>query len=170
MEINKAIEKMMYKFKRLFRNRKYDVYCPYCTSCGETGCCSPTSCVNHKKGFYCQINQDALKVSYWTLNEFWNNYFEEQSKKEDYNKLIVWTRRQLLKEVEDALSEIYTKNYGEQREYRMSLPKRQSFLEKVTITEKAKKWFNDYFLHIVVVLIFIGFISVLISALITKYK
>ena len=129
--LKNAVMRCFSKFKRLFRNRKYDVYCPYCSSCGETGCCSPTSCINHKKGFYCQTNQDALKVSYWTLNEFWNNYFKEQSKKEDYNKLIVWTRRQLLKEVEDALSEIYTKNYGEQREYRMSLPERQSFLEKV---------------------------------------
>ena len=129
--IKTAVMRCFSKFKRLFRNRKYDVYCPYCSSCGETGCCSPTSCINHKKGFYCQTNQDALKVSYWTLNEFWNNYFKEQSKKEDYNLPHLWTKKQILKEVEDALSEIYTKNYGEQREYRMSLPERQSFFEKV---------------------------------------
>ena len=119
------------KFKRIFKNRKYDVYCPHCSSCGETGCCSPTSCINHPKGYYCETNQDALKVSYWTLIEFWNNYFKEQSKKEDYNLPHLWTKKQILKEVEEALSEIYTKNYGEQREYRMSLPERQSFFEKV---------------------------------------
>ena len=41
--IKTAVMRCFSKFKRLFRNRKYDVYCPYCSSCGETGCCSPTT-------------------------------------------------------------------------------------------------------------------------------
>ena len=135
--IKTAVMRCFSKFKRLFRDRKYDVYCPYCSSCGETGCCSPTSCINHRKGFYCETNQDALKVSYWTLKEFWNNYFEEQSKKEDYNLPHLYTKKQILKEVEDALSEIYSKNYGEQREYTMSLP------EKLTLKEKIYGWFKN---------------------------
>ena len=49
-------------------------------------------------------------------------------------------KKQILKEVEDALSEIYTKNYGEQREYRMSLPERQSFFEKVKIHKAFQLW------------------------------
>jgi hypothetical protein len=149
MEINKAIEKMMYKFKRLFRNRRYDVYCPYCTSCGETGCCSPTICINHPKGFYCERNMGDLRVSYYTLDKFWQWIYNNKESNE---------------EVLNKLNEIYDKENDELEEYFKTLP------EKLTITEKAQKWFNDYFLHIVVVLIFIGFISVLISALITKYK
>lgn len=123
-----AVMRCLYFLKILNR---YSPYCPHCSSCGETGCCSPTVCINHPKGHYCETNQDALKVSYWTLNEFWNNYFKEQSKKEDYNLPHLWTKKQILKEVEEALGEIYSKNYGEQREYRMSLPERQSFSEKI---------------------------------------
>ena len=96
-----AVMRCFYKFKRLFRNRKYDVYCPYCSSCGETGCCSPTSCINHKRGLYCQTNQDALKVSYWTLNEFWNGLDEKK-----------------YPEIEEQISEIHTKHYSEQYEIR----------------------------------------------------
>lgn len=99
--IKTAVMRCFSKFKRLFRDRKYDVCCPYCSSCGETGCCSPTSCINHKKGFYCQTNQDALKVSYWTLNEFWNGLDEKK-----------------YPEIEKQISEIHTKNYSEQYEIR----------------------------------------------------
>ena len=101
-----AVMRCFSKFKRLFRNRKYDVYCPYCSSCGETGCCSPTSCINHKKGFYCQTNQDALKVSYWTLNEFWNGLDEKK-----------------YPEIEKQISEIHTKHYSEQYEIRNNIKK-----------------------------------------------
>jgi len=75
-------------------------YCPHCTSCGETGCCSPTICLNHPEGYYCETNQDALKVSYFTLNEFWNQL--------DENKFP---------EVEKLLEEIYDKNYEEIRSF-----------------------------------------------------
>ena len=80
---------------------RYSPYCPHCSSCGETGCCSPTSCINHKKGFYCQTNQDALKVSYWTLNEFWNELDEKK-----------------YPEIEEQISKIHTKHYSEQYEIR----------------------------------------------------
>lgn len=99
-------------------SNRYSPYCPYCSGCGETGCCAPTSCINHPKGHYCETNNDALKVSYWTLNEFWNQLDEKK-----------------YPEVENLLSDIYSKNYGEQREYRMSLP------EKLTLKEKIKKWY-----------------------------
>ena len=101
-----AVMRCFSKIKYLFRNRKYDVYCPYCSSCGETGCCSPTSCINHKKGFYCQTNQDALKVSYWTLNEFWNGLDEKK-----------------YPEIEEQISEIHTKHYSEQYEIRNNIKK-----------------------------------------------
>ena len=137
---NNSLKKIIYKIKRLFRDRRYDIYCPYCTSCGETGCCSPTSCLNHPKGFYCETNQDALKVSYWTLNEFWNNYFEEQSKKENYNLPRLCTKKQILKEVEEALSKIHHKHYDEQYEYRMSTPKKLTLIEKIkNLLEKQFK-------------------------------
>lgn len=131
--------KLIHKLKHFFRNKKYDAYCPYCESCGETGCCSPTSCLNHPKGFYCETNQDALKVSYWTLNEFRNNYFKEQSKKEDYNLPHLWTKKQILKEVENSLSDIYSKNYREQREYRISTYKKITFIEKIKNIFKKEK-------------------------------
>lgn len=100
---------MFSKIKYFFRNKKYDVYCPYCSSCGETGCCSPTSCINHKKGFYCQTNQDALKVSYWTLKEFWNELDEKK-----------------YPEIEQEISEIHTKHYNEQYQIKNELQKRNS--------------------------------------------
>lgn len=108
------MKKYYNKFLRWVENKRYGVYCPHCSSCGETGCCAPTACINHPKGYYCETNQDALKVSYWTLNEFWEQLEDG--------------------EVEDKLSEIHSKNYGEQREYRMSEP------EKLTRLEKIKKW------------------------------
>lgn len=96
--------------------KRYSPYCPYCTSCGETGCCKPTICINHPKGHYCQTNQDELKISFWTLNEFWNTYFEEEAKKENYTH--TFTKETILKEVEAKLDEIYEKHYDEQWEYR----------------------------------------------------
>lgn len=114
--------KIIHKIKHFFRKRDYDVYCPHCSSCGETGCCSPTGCINHKKGFYCQTNQDALKVSYWTLNEFWGQLDVEK-----------------YPEVEELLDHIYEQNYSERREYRMSLPK------KLTLKEKIKRWITNTF-------------------------
>ena len=81
--------------------KRYSPYCPYCTSCGETGCCSPTGCVNHPKGHYCETNQDALKVSYWTLKELWKEFDNKKYPK-----------------VEKLIESIYSKNYEEQYEYR----------------------------------------------------
>jgi len=144
-----AVMRCFYKFKRLFRNRKHDVYCPYCSSCGETGCCSPTICINHPKGFYCERNMGELRVSHYTLNNFWNWIAENKEKN---------------KEVYDKLNEIYRKEDDELDEYFKTLP------EKLTLSERVEKWFNTYFIHIIVALIIIGFVSVSISALYAKFK
>lgn len=89
--LKNAVMRCFSKFKRLFRNRKYDVYCPYCTSCGEIGCCSPTICINHKWGKYCEYNQYHLKVSYWSLKDislwFLENEKEMISKEKVYLKI-----------------------------------------------------------------------------------
>jgi len=86
-----AVMRCFYKIKYFFRNRKYDVYCPYCSSCGESGCCSPTSCINHKKGMYCYSNQGKLKVAYWSINDLslWllNSENETITKGEVYQKI-----------------------------------------------------------------------------------
>jgi hypothetical protein len=109
------------RFKRFFRNRKYDVYCPYCTSCGETGCCSPTICINHPKGFYCERNMGDLRVSYYTLDKFWQWIYNNK----DSNK-----------EVLDKLNEIYDKENDDLEEYFKTLP------EKLTLKEKLTKWIS----------------------------
>jgi hypothetical protein len=89
------------KIKYFFRNRKYDVYCPYCSSCGETGCCPPTMCTNHQKGKYCGYNQDMLKVSYWTLEDIKKWLYNEKEKvsKEDVYLKIREFNEQNLKEL-----------------------------------------------------------------------
>ena len=110
--------KLIYKIKYLFRNRRYDVYCPYCSSCGETGCCKPTICINHPKGLYCERNMGELRVYYYSLNNFWNWLYENKESN---------------KEVLDKLSEIYDKEDDELEEYFKTLP------EKLTLFEKIKK-------------------------------
>ena len=86
-----AVMRCFSEIKYFFRNRKYDVYCSYCQSCGETGCCPPTICTNHKKGKYCEYNQYHLKVSYWSLKDIslWllENEKETISKEEVYLKV-----------------------------------------------------------------------------------
>jgi hypothetical protein len=113
------LRKLYHKILYVFRDRKYDVYCPYCSSCGVTGCCSPTICINHPKGFYCQTNMGELRVSYYTLDKFWSWMYEDKVKN---------------KETLDKLDEIYDKEEDELHEYFKSLP------EKLTLKEKIKKW------------------------------
>ena len=114
-----AVMRFFYKSKRVFRNRKYDVYCPYCSSCGETGCCSPAICINHPKGFYCERNMGDLRVSYYTLDKFWQ---------------WVYNNKEENKKVLEKLNEIYDKENDELDEYFKTLP------EKLTLKEKIKKW------------------------------
>jgi len=90
-----------------------------------------------------------LRVSHYTLNNFWNWIAENKEKN---------------KEVYDKLNEIYRKEDDELDEYLKILP------EKLTMTEKIEKWLNAYFIHIIVALIFIGFISISISALYVRFK
>jgi hypothetical protein len=55
---------------------RYNPYCKYCSSCGETGCCSASICINHKRGKYCQINQAELKQYYVILKQLWDWAYE----------------------------------------------------------------------------------------------
>lgn len=112
------IKFLIYRLKYIFRNRRYDVYCPYCSSCGETGCCSPTICKNHPKGFYCERNMGDMRASYYTLDNFYK---------------WIYNNRENHKEVYDKLNEIYDKELDELDEYFKTLS------EKLTLKEKIFK-------------------------------
>jgi hypothetical protein len=108
------------KIKYFFRDRRLDIYCPHCSSCGETGCCKPTICINHPKGLYCESNLRELKTEYHVLQRF---------------RVWVYDNRHKFKETYNMLSQIEDEEYYELQEYYNSLPK------KLTITEKIKeKW------------------------------
>lgn len=77
------------------KNKSYP-YCEYCDSCGVDDCCSPTKCLNNDKGIYCKYSQETLKISYWTLREFWNNLDNEK-----------------YPEIDKILNDIYQKNKEE---------------------------------------------------------
>lgn len=111
--------KLITKIKRIFRNKKYEVYCPYCNSCGDTGCCFPTICINHPKGRYCERNMGDLRVAYYTLDKFWQ---------------WVYNNKESNKEVIDKLNNIYDRENYKLEEYFKTLPK------KLTFVEKIKKW------------------------------
>lgn len=91
-----AVMRCFSEIKYFFRNRKYDVYCTYCSSCGETGCCSPTICTNHKKGKYCEYNQYHLKVSYWSLKDI--SLWLLENEKETISKEDVYLKIRQIKE------------------------------------------------------------------------
>ena len=126
MTFKLKIQYLLHKVKHIFRNRKYDVYCPYCSSCGETGCCKPTICVNHPKGFYCERNTGEVRASFYTLNEFYEWLYYNK----DNSELT-------LLDVYNKLNEIEDKNDDELEEYLKNLP------EKLTFIEKIKKWINN---------------------------
>lgn len=86
-------------FKRLFKKKNNSPYCPHCNSCGETGCCSPTICTNHPDGYYCETNRRELRISYYTLNEFWSSVVD--------------------KDIEKKLSEIYDK-YEDEEQFKIN--------------------------------------------------
>lgn len=110
----------------IFRNRSYDVYCPHCTSCGETGCCKPTICINHPKGFYCERNMGEMRTTYYIFNEFYNWL----SKNKDSDT----TATRILEE----LNSIYDKNMDELDDYLYRpLPEPTSFWSK--LMSKFKK-------------------------------
>ncbi len=102
----------------VFSKKSYNPYCPYCSSCGETGCCSPTVCINHPKGHYCQTNRDEVDIYYYTLKEFWNQLEDPM--------------------IEKKLEEIYYKHLEEFAEYR----KKQKTENKKTFYQKILSFFN----------------------------
>lgn len=44
-------------------------YCKECSSCGETGCCTPTMCTQGEHCDYPQTNLNELKFG-WSMNEY----------------------------------------------------------------------------------------------------
>lgn len=49
----------------------YSPYCEICTSCGETGCCSPVACEQHPDGKYCGGNLNELKFGYLMFRDMY---------------------------------------------------------------------------------------------------
>ena len=49
----------------------YSPYCKICTSCGETGCCSPIACEQHPDGKYCDGNLNELKFGYLMFRDMY---------------------------------------------------------------------------------------------------
>jgi len=115
-----TLQDLKLKIEYLFRNRHYDIYCPYCSSCGETGCCSPTGCINHPKGKYCESNQGELRVVYSTFNKFYDWLYENKESKG-------LTAQDIYKQ----LDVIYDKEEDELQEYFKTLPEKQTFRETV---------------------------------------
>jgi hypothetical protein len=111
MNFKKNVMRFLYFIKVA---KSYSPYCPYCTSCGETGCCSPTVCISHPKGRYCETNIGELKVYYWTLKEFWDRL--------ESNKYP---------EIEKLLDDIYCKNYDEQISYINNLPEKVNLFKRI---------------------------------------
>ena len=118
-----TLNKLIYKIKYMFRDRRYDVYCPHCSSCGETGCCKPTICINHPKGFYCERNMGELRSTYYTMNSFYN-WFHANKGNKKLSKNDVFQK----------LHEIMDKEDDELEEYLKNLP------EKLTLKEKILKF------------------------------
>lgn len=116
MEFNRILSRLKY----FFRDRKYDVYCPYCSSCGETGCCSPAICINHPKGFYCERNMGELRSTYYTMNSFYNWLHKNKENKKISKKDIL-----------QKLHEIMDKEDDELEEYLKNLPGKLTFREKI---------------------------------------
>jgi len=68
------------------------VYCPMCTSCGETGCCSPLACQQDPNGMYCRGNLNELKFGYLMFEDLYNLISKDEK-------------------LSETLSEIYNKNW-----------------------------------------------------------
>jgi len=68
----------------------YSPYCPVCSGCGESGCCSPKNCT--PDNILCQYPKTYtadLKLGYRTFERFWdllekNDWF---GKKEEFMKI-----------------------------------------------------------------------------------
>ena len=71
-------------------NDNYSPYCPVCTGCGESGCCSPKNC--DPDNINCQYPKTYtadLKLGYRTFERFWD-LLEENSwfgKKKEFMKI-----------------------------------------------------------------------------------
>ena len=69
---------------------KYSPYCPVCSGCGESGCCSPLNCdPDNPKCHYPKTYTADLKLGYRTFEKFWdlleqNDWF---GKKDEFMKI-----------------------------------------------------------------------------------
>lgn len=84
----KLIDKRRKKQLAIHDKLKYSPYCKICNSCGEEGCCPPTTCSNHPKGKYCEGNMGILKSSYWTLRDLYNELYKNEEKNKEIIDLI----------------------------------------------------------------------------------
>lgn len=79
-----------YLLEQEHENDNYSPYCPVCSGCGESGCCSPKNC--DPDNVLCQYPKTYtadLKLGYRTW-EKWYDLLEENSwfgKKEDFMKI-----------------------------------------------------------------------------------
>lgn len=71
-------------------NDSYSPYCPVCSGCGISGCCSPLACTpDNVLCQYPKTNTADLKLGYRTFERFWDLLEENQwfGKKEDFMKI-----------------------------------------------------------------------------------
>lgn len=65
-------------------------YCPVCSGCGETGCCSPLNCDPfNPRCHYSETNTADLKLGYSTWSRFWDLLEENDwfGKKDEFMKI-----------------------------------------------------------------------------------
>ena len=71
-------------------NDNYSPYCPVCSGCGESGCCSPLNCDPfNSECHYPETYTADLKLGYRTFEKWYdlleeNNWFD---KKEEFMKI-----------------------------------------------------------------------------------
>ncbi len=68
----------------------YSPYCPVCSGCGESGCCSPLNCEpDNPECHYPKTYTADLKLGYSTFSRFWDLLEENQwfGKKDEFMKI-----------------------------------------------------------------------------------
>lgn len=68
----------------------YSPYCPVCSGCGESGCCSPLNCEpDNPECHYPKTYTADLKLGYSTWSRFWDLLEENQwfGKKKEFMKI-----------------------------------------------------------------------------------
>lgn len=79
-----------YLMEQEHENDNYSPYCPVCSGCGESGCCSPKNCT--PDNILCQYPKTYtadLKLGYRTFERFWDLLEENKwfGKKAEFMKI-----------------------------------------------------------------------------------